>query len=330
MKKIISILIASLITLTITAQDFHLSQYESAEMYLNPALAGQNLSKGKDYRASSVYRSQWGSVSSKAYSTSYLAYDQKFKERWGLGVNLINNQAGASGFRTFNFMLAGSYNIMSNSNNKHILTTGLQLGLMNKSIQTDDLTFDEQYSSSTGGFNETASNGENFQTNSLYKFDVNWGIFYKFNPRGKNYHPYTGLSVSHISLPGQNFTQKNEVMPLQWKFNLGTKWEINDNFGVTPGILYMYQKSATEIIIKSNVVYHLNNKDYDIRSNLGYRIKDALIVGFGMRYKDIIGSISYDYNTSYLNNYTGGNGGFEISISYQGAFKPNRTVPSLY
>jgi len=210
---------------------------------------------------------------------------------------------------------------MSNSDDKHILTTGLQLGVMNKSIKTDDLTFDEQYSSTTGDFDESAFSGENFQTNSLYKFDVNWGIFYKFNPPGKKYHPYAGFAISHISLPGQNFTEERDVMPIQWKFNLGTEWDINDNIRITPGILYMYQKSATEFIIKTNLIYHLSNENYDIRANLGYRLKDALIIGLGMRCKDFIVTMSYDYNISYLNNYTGGNGGFEISISYQGAFK---------
>ena len=314
---------------SLVGQDFHLTQYESAEMYLNPALAGQNMRPDMDFRASCVFRSQWGSIASKAFTTSYLAYDQKFKERWGLGANIINNQAGATGVRTLNVMVAGSYNVITGSDDKHILTTGLQLGLMNKAIRTDNLTYDEQYSESTGEFDQTAFSGETFESSSLYKFDAVWGIFYKFNPPGKNYHPYAGFAFSHISLPGQSFTGKNEVMPMHWKLNLGTEWDINDNINITPGILYMYQKAATEILIKSNITYHLANEDYDIRANLGLRIKDAALIGIGMRYKDFIGMMSYDYNTSYLNNYTGGNGGFEISISYQGAFKKMQANPSM-
>ena len=293
MKRIIFILCITLITHSLMGQDFHLSQYESAEMYLNPALSGQNMRTGMDYRASTVYRTQWGSIASKAFSTSYLGYDQKFKDRWGLGVNLINNQAGASGFRTFNFMLAGSYNIMSSSDNKHILTTGLQLGLMNKSINTNDLTFDEQYSSTSGEFDESNFSGENFQSENLYKLDAVWGIFYKFNPLGKNYHPFAGFALSHISLPGQNFTEQSEIMPLHWKLNLGTDWDINKNISITPSILYMYQKSATEFIFKTNAIYHMTNEDYDIRVNLGCRLQDALIIGIGMRYKDFIGPLVY-------------------------------------
>lgn len=114
-------------------------------------------------------------------------------------------------------------------------------------------------------------------------------------------------------------------MPMHWKFNLGTDWDVNENIVLNPGLFYMFQKGATELILKSHLTYKLQNEDYDIRAHLGYRIKDALLVGVGMRYKDFVGSINYDYNTSYLNNYTGGNGGVELSISYQGGFG---TTPS--
>ena len=329
MKKIKYSILFVLATNCLIAQDFHLSQYESAEMYLNPALAGQNMRPDMDFRASTVYRSQWGSMASKSFSTTYLGYDQKFKERWGLGANLINNQAGASTFRTFNFMLAGSYNIINSSDKKHILTTGLQLGLMNKSINDAGLTFDQQYSSATGDFDQSAFSGENFLNTSIYKFDAAWGIFYKFNPTGKTYHPFIGFAFSHISLPSQNFSTDKSVMPMHWKVNIGADWDINEKITINPGILYMYQKGASEIIIKTSCIYKLENKEYDIRANLGYRVNDAAIVGVGMRYKDFIGLMSYDFNTSYLQNYTGGKGGFELTISYQGAFKNIMKVPSI-
>lgn len=329
MKKIVITIQLVLLCLVSIGQDFHVSQYENADMYINPALTGQNLRSDMDYRASSIYRSQWSSIASKSFSTSYLAYDQKFKEKWGLGAYLINNQASSSTYRTFNFMLSGSYNIMHESNNKHILTTGLQLGLMNKSLSPQNLTFDEQYTSSSGTFDQSLATGENLQSTSIYQLDAAWGIFYKFNPPGENYHPFIGFSFSHISLPSQNFTEDDIVMPIHWKVNLGVDWDINDELTINPSLLYMYQKGATEYILNVNGIYSLENEDYDIRAKLGYRLKDAFIIGLGMRYKDFIGMMSYDYNTSYLNNFTGGNGGFEISIGYQGAFKQTKSASSI-
>lgn len=329
-KLLVLIFVSSTLCTALIGQDFHLSQYESAKMYLNPALAGQRITEGSDFNASTTYRSQWGNIASKAFTTSYLGYDQKFKDKWGLGGYLINNQAGATSFRTLNFMLAGSYNIMHESDGKHILTTGLQVGLMNKSLNSNNLTFDQQYSSVTGEFDQSAFSGETFQSTSLLKLDVAWGIYYSFNPPDKNYKPYAGFSVTHLSFPGQNFTEKNEIMPMQWKFNAGCDWNMNEQFTLTPGLLYMYQKAATELIAKTDVIYHLQNEDYDIRAKLGYRLSDAAFFGVGMRYRKFIGLVSYDYNTSYLNNFTGGNGGFEISISYLGAFADFGSTPSLY
>ena len=46
----------------VQGQDFHLSQYDAAPMYLNPALVGQF---DGQYRLHGHYRTQWGSVSTK-------------------------------------------------------------------------------------------------------------------------------------------------------------------------------------------------------------------------------------------------------------------------
>lgn len=321
MKKIIHIVLLSVLSISVNAQDFHLSQFEEAPLYLNPAMAAQNLREGMDYRASSLYRSQWGSISTQPFTTGYLSYDAKYKDKWGVGINLINNQAGSPTFRTFNLMLSGSYNIMSDPSKEHFLTTGLQFGLMNKSFKTDDLIFDQQYSSSTGEFDPSVSSGENLASTSIYRFDAGWGIYYKYRPTNQKYSPYAGLSLGHISFPNQRFLGDKEAMPIIWKINAGADIEINDEIEIRPAFLMMHQKKAQEYYLNVNGKYQLSNDDYDLRMLLGYRLKDAFVLGIGMRYKEFIGMISYDINTSYLSNYTNGKGGFEFGISYQGFYK---------
>ena len=61
---------------------------------------------------------------------------------------------------------------------------------------------------------------------------------------------------------------------------------------------------------------------------LAYRWKDAAVAGVGMRYKQFIGMMSYDFNTSYLRSYTSGRGGFELSLTYQGAFVIRQSAPT--
>ena len=66
-KYIIIIMLSFLYVSKLAAQDFHLSQYDAAPMFLNPALVGQF--EGK-YRVHGQYRTQWGSVSSKPFNTA--------------------------------------------------------------------------------------------------------------------------------------------------------------------------------------------------------------------------------------------------------------------
>src|ERR1041385_5654159 len=60
---------------TVKAQDFHLSQYDAATQYMNPALTGMYLGELGDYKIYTDYRSQWKTISTRPYSTMYVAYD---------------------------------------------------------------------------------------------------------------------------------------------------------------------------------------------------------------------------------------------------------------
>lgn len=301
------------------AQDFHLSQFENAQLRMNPALTGRDYRDGKEYRVTTTYRTQWSTVSTKPFTSYYLGYDTKFKDKWGMGAHLMSNQAGAPTFRTFNFIVSGSYDIMNDPNKEHELVAGIHMGLMNKNYKTDDLLFDSQYSSATGEFDPSVSSGENIATRSIYRFDAGMGLYYRYRPQGTKYSPYVGFSLGHISVPNQSFTDK-EPLPLLWRYMFGGDIEVTDYIDIDPDFLIMFQNKAWEFMVNINGTYKLKNEDYDLRLLLGYRMMDAMVFGFGMRYKDFVAKASYDVNTSYLNNYTSGRGGFEISIAYQGLY----------
>lgn len=321
MKKLILFSFIILTASFVQAQDFHLSQFEEAQLYYNPGLTGRLLEKGKDYRVSNIYRSQWSKVATNPYSTIYLGYDTKYDKKWGIGAHIINNQAGANTFRTSNFMVTGSYDIMNDPKEGHILSMGLQLGLMNKSLRAEELIFDSQYSGATGEFDSNLSTGEDIPSMSIYRFDASYGIYYHYLSKDGNYSPSAGISLGHITLPNQSFSGVDERMPIIWRAHFGSDVRINEKFNFKATFLMMFQKKAHEYYLNLSGKYQFENKDYDLRFIAGYRLGDAFIVGAGMRYKDFVGVLSYDINTSYLSNYTNGRGGFEVSIVYQGIFK---------
>src|SRR5258705_6369441 len=78
-----------------TAQtDPHFTQNYTYPMYINPALTG---SSDGEYRASAVYRTQWGSISN-PYRTMGVSFDTRTDKNINLGASLLNQTAGDGGF----------------------------------------------------------------------------------------------------------------------------------------------------------------------------------------------------------------------------------------
>jgi len=82
--------------------------------------------------------------------------------------------------------------------------------------------------------------------------------------------------------------------------------------------------------VGSDFGYFLNNANFPATFFLGghYRLDDAVIAAVGMDYKNFRAGISYDINTSSLQDASGGKGGLEISLVYTGCILP--VIPKSY
>ena len=83
---------------SVAQTDPHFTQNYTYPMYINPAMTGGS---DGDYRASAIYRSQWGSISN-PYRTTGLSIDTRTNKNISLGLNLLNQSAGDGGFNYFN------------------------------------------------------------------------------------------------------------------------------------------------------------------------------------------------------------------------------------
>ena len=308
-------------SLRLNAQDFHLSQYDAAVLYLNPALTGSYFQEKTDYRICADYRSQWKSVSGNPYSTAYLSFDMPVN-RYGIGGYIINNHAGAGGFNSFNFMLSGTYQITNHNTGPHFLSVGLQAGLLNKGFNPDNFTYDSQYSgSSSSGFDANLSSNETFTKTNILKFDANMGVYYKYKQKFTKLNPFVGLSVFHVTMPDESFTDEEKRLPVRMSLHGGTDIHINKGFKLTPKILFMTQDKATEINAGILGFYNIRETKYDVILGLDYRVKDAVIIQFGIKQDGHQFRVSYDINTSYLNKFSGNRGGIEFSLIFSGRKK---------
>lgn len=305
---------------TLYAQDFHLTQYDAAPQYLNPALTGLFMGTDAGFRVNSNYRSQWRALPIKPYTTLSLGYDQPYK-RFGVGGFIINNRSGIGHFNTFEAMASGSYRIIDDPAYKHNLSVGLQMGLMYKSFDPSQYLYDEQYSVSYGGLNPDLPNGENIEKNTMFRFDANMGVFYKYRDENRWYHPFMGLSLYHVTRPNDSFTSFIRRLPIHYIGNLGADMIVNEKIRLRPDFLFMYQAKAREITFGLLGFYHIEDTEYDAMLGAHYRNKDAVMIHAGIQRENNIFRVSYDINTSYLNNFSRGRGAIEFSLIYMGKKK---------
>ena len=324
MKKYYLFLISGLIMLstTVSSQDFHLSQYDAAPLYLNPALAGQFDGK---YRIHGHYRTQWGSVSSKSFKTAAISYDMPINEKFAFGAQILNRRAGAGDYNDLGILLTGAYSFTVDNNEMHKFSVGLQAGVIQKSVDFDKLYFESQYTTTGGGsFDQNLPTGENFGGSNFWIPDVNAGFVYYYGKDQIRVNPFIGASVFHLTQPKETFYATDNKLPLRYKAHAGAKVNISVKIQLMPKVLFMRQRNAQEINYGLMAHYHLGSTGVIVLLGPTLRSSDAFILEGGAKFGNYEAKVSYDFNTSSLSDFSDGKGGFEISLTYiPRIFKPN-------
>src|SRR5574344_2598925 len=152
-------------------QDIHYSQFSTAPLYLNPAHTG---AFDGLFRVAFNQKTQWLAVTKPfvSFSGSFDApvYKSNGKRQLiGMGVILNSDNAGDSRYSTLQACLTISYTKALDRKNKNKLSLGFYGGLMQRSLEYDKLTFDEQYQ--LGVFNPTNPITETFGKEKFSFFD---------------------------------------------------------------------------------------------------------------------------------------------------------------
>jgi type IX secretion system PorP/SprF family membrane protein len=316
-----SIIVVILFCSTAKGQDFHLSQHDAAPLYLNPALVGQFDGK---YRVHGHYRTQWGTLSSKSYKTAAVSFDMPF-EKFAFGAQILNRRAGAGDYNDLGILLNMGYSFTVDQNQKHKISLGVQAGVIQKSVNFDNLYFESQYTTTGGGsFDQSIPNGENVGNTNFWIPDVNAGFVYYYGKNQIRINPFVGFSVFHLTQPKETFYNDENKLPLRYIAHGGAKVNISEKIQLMPKLLYMKQENAQETNYGLMLHYHLKSAGAIILFGPTYRSSDAFIVEGGLKIGSYEAKIGYDFNTSQLNDFSDGKGGFEVSLTYiPKVFKPN-------
>lgn len=315
MKKLIVIITSGFLAFQTYAQDFHLSQYDAAALNANPGMTG--VFKG-EYRIHGHYRNQWMAVATKPFTTGLISFDVN-KGKWGYGGQIANFRAGTGGYNVVSVLPSAAYKISFGERKLSFISVGVQVGFFQKSINSSALTFANQYvkTDGAGNFNTALSSNENFSGNGILNLDVTAGAMYYYADPMSMINPFGGITVYHINNPKESFLgASNNKLPLRTEGILGARFVISPTISIMPKVFFQYQKEAMELTYAAQAQFYLPNKDLFLLGGITYRNKDAAILEFGAKYAKFIGRISYDINTSDLNNVSRGRGGTEISLTY--------------
>ncbi|HCF63006.1 MAG TPA: hypothetical protein DEU93_01555 [Chitinophagaceae bacterium] len=297
--------------------DPHFTQYYVYPSWLNPALTG--VFDG-DWRASAIYRTQWGNITS-PFSTPGVSVDFQTNKNANFGISALNQTAGDGGYNyTTAYGNAAFTGLRFGVNETHRVVIGMQFGFIQRRFNPNKLSFGDQWNPITG-YNPSNPTGDIIANNTTSSFDMGAGVLYFDGTPGKKANIYGGFAMSHITKPKDQFSNiDGAVIPIRYTAHAGMRIAVNPNFSITPNLLYLRQGTAEEKMLGAYAQFKAA-ANTDLMLGANYRFEDAISPYAGFVHKNFMVGVSYDINASDLGKYVNGSNSFEVSVSFIGKTK---------
>ncbi len=327
MKKIIILIIVSVIctSYTSTGQDLMFSQFFNTPLLVNPAQTGLDDNFG---RVEINYRNQWGSIMEHPFETFSLELEMKVNEGSHkaeplvIGVLLMRDKAGASGFSTTNGMLSLRY--MQQLNKHNFLGGGIQAGLGQCNLNYDNLFWGSQYNPATNSFDAALGTLEPHLNNSFNFFNVAGGLLYNY--RTQNFRPFinqgfqleVGASLNSRFMPQNSFYNYDDA-DIYTRFVVHTAAFIGTQqkkLALIPRIIYVHLNPVESIIAGTSLRYKAQEDGAAFNIGFYYRLDDVFIPCVGLEFNNLRLNMAYDFNAGDLGKHVNQAGGIEINLSY--------------
>ena len=324
------------------AQDKHFTQYFAVPTLTNPALTGAFQGR---YRMGIVRRDQWRQSLDRPYETFAGGVDVRFETNYkravsdavGIGLQFMNDKVDDSGFRTTQMALSSAFHKALDEEGIHYLTIGTQLAVNQRSVNYENLTFEDQYNG-VGGY--TLPTGENLPENNFAFFDLALGLNYTFSPTHRT-TILIGGAMHHLLEPNVSFLAANPdvTIALPEEDNLFRKYSglvaarfpVGDNLFLVPRALIAVQGPHIEINAGSNLriamgdytpfALHIGSWARPVRNADNSFGLDAVVALVGIEVNNLLFGFSYDLNISDLGLSGPRRSSFEISVAYLGNFE---------
>jgi type IX secretion system PorP/SprF family membrane protein len=300
-------------------QDVEMSQYFSAPLMLNPALAG--ISYGP--RVTLNYRNEWaglGNGFNGGYTTYAAGFDMHVDAiKAGLGALFVGDEIANGLYASYKASLIYSQQIKFNRHSA--LKIGLEGSYIHTGIEWNQLLWSDMINPLTGFYNNvnvpnptSEASPARTQTNTG---DMSAGLVY-FTEK-----LYVGFAVNNLLMHKESFTDVDAVTtPMNYVLHFGANLpirhpkELKYNIWLSPNVLLVNQGKAFQeegtLLTGISVIYF----------GLGYRNvianSDAVIGYVGFKKGKVRVGYSYDYTISKLAGQTGGTHELSFTFNWTG------------
>ncbi|CAN5326338.1 hypothetical protein BH09BAC3_BH09BAC3_28520 [soil metagenome] len=200
-----------LTALSVTAQDPQFSQFYAAPLYLNPAFAGST----QQGRVGLNYRNQWPAID--ANFTTVSAYADFYIEdkNSGVGALLTRDYVGIVGLQSISFAVQYAYQLQLTKNLS--FRPGVQIGIVNRSINFGDLTFGDQFDPATGSIVKGTAEALNTGQSKFFPDLSFGGLFFSKNA-------WLGVAAHHVLEPNQSILGEKDQLDMKISIHGGYKF----------------------------------------------------------------------------------------------------------
>ena len=329
-------------TVYLSAQDAGFTQFYASPLFINPAMAG---SFNGSYRVGILYRDQYRSALDRPFKTFTASGDVKFafgnvKEKnpdlFALGIMFYSDRIGIFDLNTTSIAVSGAFHKSLNKKKNQYLSGGIQFNLSHKSLNYEDLFFQDQFNSIDG---YTLASGEFLPVNNFGYGNLGLGLNHSISP---NRRTSFSVGIAAFNLLNQNisFFEKQDItnpniqldvfLKPKIVFNAAASFQAADFVYIDPRVLYSQQGDLQQLTLVNLFKYKLPRSEgktfyggpgLKFANNTVNTGIESIIITGGFEYKGLLIGLSYDHNLSSFQAGRTGLSSFEFSIIYLGDYE---------
>ncbi len=320
----------------LTGQDRQFTQFYASPLTLNPALSGAFDGK---YRVGGIYRDQWRGLLQQPYQTYSFGADLRLepfrsninKDRIGVGLLFFKDKVNTLDFSTTQLAVSGAYHKSLNPENSQYLSLGVQIGLTQRNVNYENLTFQDQWNGIDG---YTQPQLERLPENNFGYSDFSTGLNYSVQLENRT-SIFAGASLYHFNRPNVAFFKGEELpkIPLypRYSVQLSLNFPVNKAHTIFMSPRLVASKQGPHLMANAGTNFKINiDKTYSTALHIGSWVRpvknkdgfnlDAVVLMTGLEFNNILVGLSYDLNIPTLKNYRRSQNVFEISLIYMGEY----------